>query len=99
MLQPGKHLVTVRNCGFKPAQETFPEQLAIYFEDDAGEGITWYHALGFTKEGFSKAAFKYACDQLRGLGWDAEANELKFEMLGDPATSPIFGVQCEIVVA
>lgn len=99
MLQPGKHFVRVKNCGFQPERDGYPAQLSIYFEDETGESISWYSGLGFKKDGtFSLAAFDYACNQLRGLGWDPDANNFAFEVLAHPETSPIFDREAEIVV-
>ena len=74
-------------------------QLSIYFEDiETGEGITWYSSMGTLKDGgFSDKAFKFGCDQLRGLGWDAEKERWQFEALGGD-DSPLVGREAEIVV-
>jgi len=99
MFAPGKYLVTVRNCGFQPGKDGKPPQFSVYFEDDCGEGMAWYSSLGFVEgKDFSMPAFDYACNQLKGLGWIAEDHNFAFEELADPATSPIFGKQAEIVV-
>lgn len=99
MFAPGKYLVTVKNCGFQPSKDNKPPQFSIYFEDDAGEGMAWYSSLGFVSGGeFSMPAFDYACNQLKGLGWNAEERNYAFEELADPETSPIFGREAEIVV-
>lgn len=99
MLQPGKHMVRVKNCGFQPEKDGRPPQLSIYFEDEVGESISWYSSLGFVKDGsFSLAAFDYACNQLKGLGWDPDANNFAFEVLAHPESSPIFDREAEIVV-
>lgn len=101
MLEPGKWLVRVKNVAFKGNDGGGSPQLAIYFEDDVGESITWYSSLGVTKDGsFSQAGCDYAMKQLRAMGWDAEKNEYGFERLApeDVTQSPIFDVECEIVV-
>ncbi len=98
LLPPGTHAVRVVNTGFTGDDPQGRAQLTVYFEDDAGDHITWYSALGTLKDGgFSDKAFKFACDQLRCLGWDAEKNAYAFEALGEDS-SPIRGVDCEIVV-
>lgn len=99
MLEKGKHHVTVKNCGFTPGKDGKAPQLSVHFEDENGEGITWYTSLGLVKDGtFSAKGFDYAVKQLAGLGWDAEANAYQFEALASPEQSPIFGVEAVIVV-
>lgn len=98
-MQPGKYLVRVKNCGFQPPKDGRPPQLTLYFEDDRGEGISWWSSMGYLKDGgFSMPAFEFGCNQLAGLGWDAAARNFAFEELADPATSPIFDREAEIVV-
>lgn len=98
LLPPGTHAVRVMNTGFTGEDPQGRAQLTVYFEDEAGDHITWYSSLGTLKDGgFSEKAFKFACDQLKNLGWDAEKNAYAFERLGED-DSPIRGVDCEIVV-
>ncbi len=101
MLGIGTYDATVKNCGYQPIKDGRPPQLSIYFEDDAGAGaISWFTTLGYIKDGtFSMKAYEFAADQLRGLGWDDAKQNFRFEELADPATSPIFGVHAQIVVA
>lgn len=96
MLGPGTYDVVVRNASFNGKGDV--PQLSIYFEDEMGESITWYHSLGYKKDGtFSEASFKFAADALRNLGWDAEARQYRFEELG-AEDSPLIGRHAEIVV-
>lgn len=98
MLGPGKHRVVVQNAGFVGSGADGRPQLSIYFVDDVGEGIAWYHSLGVLKDGgFSQASCDFACDQLRALGWDANERGFAFEELGEQ-NSPIVGREAEIVV-
>lgn len=95
----GTHDVTVKNCGFQPIKDGKPPQFAIYFEDANGDSITWWTTLGYIKDGtFSMAAYDFAADQLRGLGWDDVKQNFAFEELADPATSPIFERAAVLVV-
>lgn len=97
MLEVGKHMVKVANHRFVESPSG-PKQLSIYFEDATGEGIAWYHTLGWKKDGtYSFAAYKVAEDSLKNLGWDAEAAAYQFEKLD--GTNALVGRECEIVVA
>jgi hypothetical protein len=99
MLEVGKHLVRVTNVQFTAGGEGRTDQLAIRFEDETGEGISWYSTLGWKKDGsYSQSGAKYALDQLANLGWNAEAQNFDFETLGAPDVSPIMGREAEIVV-
>ena len=98
MLQPGTWMVKVVRCGFIGEDADGRAQLSIYFEDETGDGITWYSALGTLKDGgFSEKSFKFGCDQLKALGWDAEKEKWAFEALGTD-DSPLLGREAEIVV-
>lgn len=97
MLQPGTHRVKVTNVSYSQ-REGSPPQLAIRFEDDMGEGISWYHALGYLKDGsWSEKSFQFAADQLKNLGV-ALNSDTDFVALGQPDVSPLMGVECDIVV-
>ena len=97
MLQPGTHRVKVTNVSYAQ-REGSPPQLAIRFEDDTGEGITWFHSLGFTKDGnWSEKSFDFAADQLKNLGVSIGV-DTDFVALGQPDVSPLMDVECDIVV-
>ncbi len=97
MLGPGTHQVRVTNVGFSDPAGGIP-QLSIRFEDEMGEGISWYHALGFIKGGgFSAKSFKFAQDSIRNLGVEIDY-DTDFAALGQPDASPLMNRQCEIVV-
>ena len=97
MLQPGTHAVRVVNCGYTPPRDGRHPQLVVTFEDDGGESINWYSTLGFTKEGFSIAAFDFAARQLAGLGVTIDI-DTDFPALGQPDVSPLFNREGQIVV-
>lgn len=97
MLGPGTHQVRVTNVGFSDPSGGIP-QLSIRFEDEMGEGISWYHALGFVKGGgFSAKSFKFAQNAIRSLGVEIDC-DTDFAALGQPDASPLMNRECEIVV-
>lgn len=97
MLCVGRHAVRVANHQFTTPPGGGPKQLSIYFEDEMGEGIAWYHALGWKKDGtYSVESYKVAEDSLLNLGWNAEAENYQFEKLD--GTGVLVGRSAEIVV-
>lgn len=46
----------------------------------------------------TEAGWEHAKKSLAILGWDAEANGYRFELLGDGEDSPLVGAECEIVI-
>lgn len=100
LLQPGTYSCRVTSAAFVGDTTDGRCQLSVRFDDvdQPGEGITWFSSLGKLKGGgFSQDAFKFACDQLRALGWDAEENAYAFEPLG-AEDSPLLGRVAEVVV-
>lgn len=98
-LPVGRHNVRVKNCGFVPPKDGKLPSLTIYFEDEFGEGISFYTTCGFKKDGtFSSEAFDILAKQLTNLGWNPDENNFAFEVLADPETSPIFNRDAVIVV-
>lgn len=87
-IQPGTHLVHVKSHVLAKTS-TGKEQLAVTFEDENGDLITWY---GY----FTDQAIQRTTESLKILGWKPEEHDYRVASLH--GTDLLVGAEAEIVV-
>lgn len=97
-MRKGTYLARVVGCWLTEPKSGRDPQLAIQFENEFQERLTWYGNLGWTKTGFNRQSFDIDMKTLAALGWDAPAHGYELELLTDASVSPIFDKEAEIVV-
>jgi len=85
----GRHEVKIVSHVLTKSSQKGTPCMAVVFEDDAGEHITYYGYL-------SDAALEYTLKALAAMGWDAAQHDGRIDVLN--GTDLLLGHKVEIVV-